>query len=235
MPLDDVEFGPSDGLWDLVAVAHDRATARLTEPAGWVIVLSERERRDGEPPEPDWGNPYARFDTESCATVEAARERAHALLAPGGAWRAAVIWREAERVLIEAQDAETDSLAGRFAAPIQTRRRRLGRSETTLGDVEFPDPVPPLRAPTWNGTTWTLRAGDRVVAELRVTSTNWQFLLADVTPLPGLETVLPDSPYRHPPVGEWSLHQPDGTRVHALQLELNRSQAGWTWEGAFSA
>jgi hypothetical protein len=101
-----------------------------------------------------------------------------------------------------------------------------------LGEPEFPEPAAPLRAPTWNGTTWTLRAGDRVVAELRVTSTNWTYLLADVTPHPGLEEVLPESPYRQAPTGDWSLHEPDGSRVEPRELELNRDHAGWTWEGA---
>jgi hypothetical protein len=46
MPLDPVEFAPSDGLWDLVAVAADRGAARLADPAGWVLVVSERARRE---------------------------------------------------------------------------------------------------------------------------------------------------------------------------------------------
>ena len=118
MPLDAEEFAPSDGLWDLVGVAADRGAARLADPAGWVLVVSERERREGEPPEPEWGNPGARFDTGECQSVDdGAPTRARSAWRPGGAWRAAVVWRERDRLLIEAQDAETDSLAGRFARP----------------------------------------------------------------------------------------------------------------------
>lgn len=212
MALDPVEFSPSDGLWDLVGLAAERGAERFGE----ILVVSERERRADDPPEPDW----AAFDTDVCASVDVARALARERLAPGGAWRAAVVWREGDRLLIEAQDAETDSLAGRFAV-------------SSGGEPEFPEPVEPLRAPTWNGTTWTLRAKDRVVAELHVTSTNWHYLLADVTPRQGLEAILPESPYRQHPHGDWSLHKPDGSRVDARELELNREQAGWTWKGAF--
>jgi hypothetical protein len=232
MPLDDVEFGPGDDLWDLAGFAAERGAAQLADPNGWVLVVSERQRLEGEPPEPDWGDSEARFDVDECRSVEEARGRAHDLMAPGGVWRAAVVWREGDQLLIEAQDAETDSMAGRFVAPIKQRKRLLRPSEPFLGELGFPEPAEALRSPTWNGTTWTLRAGDRAVAELRVQSTNLPWLLADVTPLPGLEDVLPESPYSQAPTGAWSLHQPDGSRVEPSQLELNRQHASWTWEGA---
>jgi hypothetical protein len=49
--------------------------------------------------------------------------------------------------MVEAQDAETDALAGRFTVPIERSRRLLGRGSPTLGEPEFPEAVKPLRAP----------------------------------------------------------------------------------------
>ena len=64
-------------------------------------------------------------------------------------------------------------------------------------------------------------------------STHWQYLHADVTPRDGLDAVLLESPYRQTPVGDWSLHSPDGAPVPAVEIELTRELASWTWEGAF--
>ena len=52
-------------------------------------------------------------------------------------------------------------------------------------------------------------------------------------PLDGLEAVLPESPHRQAPVGDWSLHAPGGAPVPAVEIELTRDMASWTWEGAF--
>jgi hypothetical protein len=212
VPLYDEEFSPTDGLWDLVGEATQRA-AGLGD--GALVVISEGE---------------AGFTETGHETPEAARAAAHECLAPGHEWRAAVAWRAGDVLLIEAQDAETDALAARFSVPVRRRRRWLRDEEVELGEPGFPSPVPPLREPSWTGATWTLRAGGRVVADLRVVGNRHDYLEARVSPREGLEAILPPSPYRQAPSGDWALHRPDGAAaVGELELQLNRDYAFWAW------
>jgi hypothetical protein len=50
------------------------AEPRVGEPAGWVQLTSERERRADDPPMigelADWGNDEAQFITERCQSLE---------------------------------------------------------------------------------------------------------------------------------------------------------------------
>lgn len=231
MPMDEHELAPGDGLTDLVHVARDIAAERLDAPAGWTLLVSERERRGGDPENTHTINPYSSFDIEECSSREAARRRAHELLAPGRAWRAAVVWRSEDEVLIDAQEAEEDAVAGRFTVPVVRRRRLLRTLDPELGEVGVPSAVAALRPPSWKGATWTLRSGGHVVAELHVDTGDAYGLWAQVEPRAGLEAILPSSPFRQEPIGDWSLHRPTGEAIDraAAQLQLNREQASWAW------
>ena len=123
MALYKSDLSPSDGLWDLVAVAVGRAEPLITEPQDWVQVTSERLRRPDDPPMEgdlaDWGDKHAQFVTRPCVGLAEARAHARKLLAPGQHWRAAVVWREGDAVYVQAQDAETDEVAALFTYPIR--------------------------------------------------------------------------------------------------------------------
>lgn len=187
------DLSPSDGLWDLIATALDLAKPRMGERLHWVQVTGERARRPDDPPMDgeleDWPNDGAQFVTQRCETYEDAVALAHDLLAPGGYWRVAIVSNDDDAVHVRAQDAESDQVSVTMTYPIRRRRLR--------GPVLDPDAdhlwteEEPLRAPTWDGTTWTLRAGGRVVADLHVEYTWSPLLHGSMTPRDGFDDVQP--------------------------------------------
>lgn len=258
MALYESDLSPSDGLWDLVAVAVDLAEPRLAEAGDWVQVTSERARRpDDQPMEgslADWGNPDAQFDTQPCATLADARALASERLGPLRHWRAAVVWRDRDAVYVQAQDAESDEVAALWTYPIERRGRHPPRLDREDGPMWTEADA--LRPPTWNGTTWTLRADGPVVADLEVEYTWPPFLHGTLTPRDAFDDVAPvlkrydalvDS---HEGRLFWdrrpadlqaalddvraavSLHAPDDAPITDFDLHAHGSRAMWTWPGA---
>lgn len=256
MALTTSELDPSDGLGDLLGVAIDAAEPRIGEPAGWAQVTSERERRPDDAPMTgelaDWGNSGAQFVTERCESLEHARERAYELLGPERHWRAAVVWMTAAAVLVQAQDAESDEVSAVWTVPIRRRRWRAPTLDRFGGPLWVQ--APPLRAPTWNGTRWTLRSRGGVVAELVVDYTWGLLLYGSITPRAGFEEVRPileqyaSIVESHGRPLHWvdgppedvsaalaamrdavSLHDPDEQAIDDYELRVNGSRAMWWW------
>ena len=258
MALYESELAPSDGLWDLVWTAAAFAEPRLGENGDWIQVTSERARRPDDPPEgqPWDANAGASFVTQRCDTLEDARALAHDLLAPGRHWRAAVVWSVGEAVYVQAQDAESDRVSATWTFPITRRRRRAPTLDREGGPACTE--APPLRAPTWDGTTWTVRAAGRVVAELDVNYTWPPLLHGFLRPCDGFEDVHPILRRFTELVGSYggrlywdegerpmdlqaalaavraavTLHDPDGRRIDEFELHGYGELVFWTWPDA---
>ena len=258
MALYESDLSPSDGLWDLVGVAVDLAELRLSEAGDWVQVTSERARRPDDPPMEgslaDWGNPDAQFDTQPCATLADARALASERLGPLRHWRAAVVWRAGDVVYVQAQDAESDEVAALWTYPIERRRRRPPRLDRDGGPMWTGTDA--LRAPTWNGTIWTLRADGRSVADLEVDYTWPPFLHGSLTPKKGFDDVRPVLERFAAVVASYdgrlywdkrpadlqaalddvraavSLHAPDGKAISDFEVHGVGSRVMWTWPDA---
>ena len=258
MALYESDLAPSDGLWDLVWTAAAFAESRLAEKTDWIQVTSERARRPDDPREgPLWdANEGASFVTQRCGTLEDARALAHDLLAPSGRWRAAVVWRVGEVVHVQAQDAESDRVSATWTFPIRRRRRRAPTLDREGGPAWTG--APPLRAPTWDGTTWTVRAAGGVVAELDVNDTWPPLLHGFLTPGDGFEDLQPVLRRFTELVGSYgdrlswddgerpldlqaalaavraavTLHDPDGRQVDDFELHGDGALVFWTWPDA---
>jgi hypothetical protein len=260
MALTEGELDLSDGLSDLIGVALDIAESRVDERRDWFLVASERLRRSHDPPMAgelaDWPNDAAQFVTQHCPTLEQARKVAYDALAPGAHWRAVVVWRAGDTVRVQAQDAERDQVAVIFTYPIRRRSLRrpvLVRDHNPWDDHEQ---TAPLRAPTWDGTRWTLRASDRVVADLEVLFTDPPQLYAEIQPREGFEAVRPAIERFQVAIaghgGRWyweadkpddvlaaladvhaavTLHDPHGSPIPGYELHLG-GLARWWWPGS---
>jgi hypothetical protein len=201
----------------------------------------------------DWPNEQAHFVTQPCATLQEGRDIAHEVLAPGAHWRAAVVWSVGDTVHIQAQDAERDQVSITFKYPIRRRRRHrpvLDRDHNHWDDYEQSEP---LRAPTWDGTHWTLRASGRVVADLQVVYTEPPLLYSEIQPREGFDVVrraierYQESIAGHGGQRYWeadkpddvvaaladvhaaaTLHDPHGSPIPGYELCLN-VYASWWW------